>query len=374
MPTTAVFGPWLLTWLLTRANPGSIPISSVASRPTRASVPRSLAVITSLRSGVSRGLIVWFSEASTVTEAVAVSGCMRISLNPTRSPGRSGNGCDCQVEKPGTSTRTWYLRPASIPGTENSPLPLLTVLRSELLSKFVTTTEAPRITAPVESFATPDTVPVVSCAKAGGCHNSRAAISNPKPASTGLNSGKRVIGTNPHRLPTLCARFGDKTDERSHRPRTIAPPRGREHAVANDTVPQQSMSSFGLRLCGLRAVKVKGFFLPVERKPYPGQNLLDNHNRWNENDPAFSAHLCARGVRGTRNRIVLRAGAMKAISGMALAGDLVCLRTGCGGSRGVVQERTAQHSVSPSWFSHFEPSPARHGGLGRSAQQTTVYT
>jgi hypothetical protein len=47
------------------------------------------------------------------------------------------------------------------------------------------------------------------------------------------------------------------------------------------------MSSFGLRLCGLRAIKVKGFFLPVERKPYPGQNLLDNHNRWIENDPAF---------------------------------------------------------------------------------------
>ena len=42
----------------------------------------------------------------------------------------------------------------------------------------------------------------------------------------------------------------------------------------------------------------------------------------------FSAYLCARGVRGTRNRNVLRAGAMKAISGMVLAGDLACLRIG----------------------------------------------
>ena len=41
---------------LARANPGSIPISSVASRPTSASVPRSFDVITSLRSGVSRAL------------------------------------------------------------------------------------------------------------------------------------------------------------------------------------------------------------------------------------------------------------------------------------------------------------------------------
>lgn len=42
----------------------------------------------------------------------------------------------------------------------------------------------------------------------------------------------------------------------------------------------------------------------------------------------FSAHLFARGVRSTRNRIVLRAGAMKANSGMALAEDLACLRIG----------------------------------------------
>jgi len=50
MPTTAVFGAWLLTPGLIIAIPGNISISSVASRPSRGSVSRSFAVITSLRS------------------------------------------------------------------------------------------------------------------------------------------------------------------------------------------------------------------------------------------------------------------------------------------------------------------------------------
>jgi hypothetical protein len=42
----------------------------------------------------------------------------------------------------------------------------------------------------------------------------------------------------------------------------------------------------------------QGIFLPVERKPYPGQNLLDNHNRWNENDPAFFSTIYAHAASG----------------------------------------------------------------------------
>ena len=88
------------------------------------------------------------------------------------------------------------------------------------------------------------------------------------------------------------------------------------------------MSSFGLRLCGLRAIKVKDFFCPSKESLIRVRIFLTTITGGTRMILHFSAHLCARGVRSTRNRIVLRAGAMKAISGMALAGDLACLRTG----------------------------------------------
>ena len=104
--------------------------------------------------------------------------------------------------------------------------------------------------------------------------------------------------------------------------RTVAPPHSREHTVANFTVAQESMSSFGLRLCGLRAIKVKGFFCPSKESLVRVRIFLTTIIGGSKMILHFSAHLCARGVRGTRNRIVLRAGAIKAISGMALAGIL----------------------------------------------------
>jgi hypothetical protein len=141
-----------------------------------------------------------------------------------------------------------------------------------------------------------------------------------------------------------------------------ASPGVREHIVANGAVAQESMSSFGLRLCGLRTVKVKVFFCPSKETLIRVKIFLTTITGGTMMILHFSPHLCARGIRDTRNRLVLRAGAMKAISGMVLAGDLACLRTGCGGSRGVAQERTAPHPALPSWFSHFKPSPATYGG------------
>jgi hypothetical protein len=76
------------------------------------------------------------------------------------------------------------------------------------------------------SCTTPDTVPVVSCAKAGSCHNSKAATSNPQYAIAALNPGKRVIVTTPS-AAKLCE-IRSKKNGRSNGPRTITPPRGCE--------------------------------------------------------------------------------------------------------------------------------------------------
>jgi hypothetical protein len=66
----------------------------------------------------------------------------------------------------------------------------------------------------------------------------------------------------------------------------------------------------------------------------------------------FSAYLCARGVRGTRNRNVLRAGAMKAISGMVLAGDLACLRIGSSAAAPVATARVEFTQRERKWGAH----------------------
>jgi hypothetical protein len=74
---------------------------------------------------------------------------------------------------------------------------LLTVLRSDLLSRSVSNTVAWGIIAPVVSFTTPDTVPVVSCARAGGCHSRSPDKSSPDNAATCLILGNNVIATTP---------------------------------------------------------------------------------------------------------------------------------------------------------------------------------